>query len=342
MAFVERPIETAQELLNALRLTDRSWASPPLSPTRSDLEWNRVWYFRGQGDAQLRLTPTAFRTARLGYREAVPDYVELTMRSFLAEGIGIVEAAPTLNKFWMECKLPPAERNQTYQRLIDIMWFALAHYTLVYEFAMLANSSGHQLPNLSEWQLSRREFVEKYAANYFSQGNQFFWTHPIVALARHHGIPTRLLDWTHNPHAAAFFAAKDAIRAKKPSDSRIAVYAIASDTIEDIRAVHVPQHENAYLNAQKGLFTYDDGADRWYVEHGYFPSIDDKIGQSPSTAYRVPPTKLTLPVSEAPELLRLLALEGVTHALLIPNLDGVALTLKTRLEVENLVRDSQR
>src|SRR5205085_9220533 len=34
----------------------------------------------------------------------------------------------------------------------------------------------------------------------------------LTALARHYGIPTRLLDWTMRSFIAAFFAAEDAIR----------------------------------------------------------------------------------------------------------------------------------
>ena len=158
-----------------------------------------------------------------------------------------------------------------------------------------------------------------------------------LAVAQHHGVPTRLLDFSYDPNVAAYFAAENPPTAAE----EIAVWCVdlelialaAKDLHCQLEIVTVPKVRNRNLAAQKALFLLDLD-----VALGRYAAFESSIAEhirSGAQVGRVPEgscgvRKFCLPTSECGTLLDLLERLGVDRAHLMPSFDGVVRELESR------------
>lgn len=156
------------------------------------------------------------------------------------------------------------------------------------------------------------------------------------ALARHHRVPTRLLDFTYRPLAASYFAAHSDDELDD-DQRRIVVWAVNQAALREtnLKVIKHRRAEVGFLQAQDGAFLLDTKAnDKFWLVGEWTPFefyLRDLI--SDNKAY-----KFTLPYAERGELLDLLAMKRVTMPSLMPSFDNVAQEIQhDRFDLLNFV-----
>ena len=152
---------------------------------------------------------------------------------------------------------------------------------------------------------------KRRALSYLQKENYTEWE--LLAIAQHTGLPTRLLDWTHIPLVAVFFAVTE----MPNSNGAVFIYKPKTHINSDI-------FKPFEVKTQIGLYQPSTSSNRLANQYGYFTIHKDPkqaLSEDTKGGYL---EKLIIPACLKLELSHMLNQYGINYLTLFPDLEGLS------------------
>ena len=319
--FVAKPNPTNTTIQHAHNSIGKGlWGRDFLAVLRPSAAWwdrfqgRHALLFRGHADTSWALLPSLWRSP------AAP-----MLHRFLAgarEKIRI--AVDRVKRRHSACGMSPSA--------FDGIALVVAEQMMAMAFGEMADQLGFDMPPcdvLSDGFVTQSPEEDFICKVLLEMGVDHIASPALLAVAQHHGMPTRLLDYSTHGLYAAYFAT-DPLQNSESRD--VVVWVIAEHVVRKGRRLRIMRPRrttSAYMLAQEGLFVYDERAwchaiygdrvwDHESIMNMFFSNLTD--------SYRLK-CRVLLSRSHAAEVRELLWRERIHAASVQPSLDNVARTM---------------
>jgi len=197
------------------------------------------------------------------------------------------------------------------------LWVFRGHSDIRYKLVPSAGRGPHTSSSRQKYEHSLFEIFRREAHGFVATLPTSEWEW--LSLAQHHGLPTRLLDWTHNPLVATFFA----VESNTEADGQVFALNAPGKASESVRAAspfnirypvkYYPNIVSPRLRAQEGLFVA-------------CTELEVPLDEALPSEWRV--EGLRIPAARKEHLRYELFRIGVHASSLFPDLDGLAARLQ--------------
>lgn len=147
-----------------------------------------------------------------------------------------------------------------------------------------------------------------------------------LALAQHHGLATRLLDWSMNPLVACYFACSE----HHKEDGVVYIH-------EAVDYLFLKEHNLIALGELKGVFGFipNSIAPRVISQKGFFSVHCDarqEIEIKPARLFQGKPNliRVVIPAKLKSEVMSMLDNYGIDRSVLFPDLDGLSAHINSK------------